>query len=699
MIFPIVEHRVNITTARRFHASGALLTFALALGLAAGALGAAVDFTTIPAAGFNNTGQLSTAGTLVDAAHFGADAEADVTANGIVFVSRGASSPRLTVGGTAGANYYSTSHYQASSHAAGYTAIAGLSAPDAELMFDSIVYGPGIGNSLVTLGRLTIGHVYRFQLLLVKDDRPGNSTYVSNDPATTYYGPYDWSNNAVQLITGTFTADAATQTFRQYVGGDNNVELSAYQLRDLGTPPLAFSPAALDFGNLPGGAIPHQSAFVISNQGSVDLSVNSLQVTGPDAALFSVGSYPPILALGESASVTITCNPVAAEGYFSASLVLGTDDPVRPVVTVPLSAAVKLANPDANLLVHFTFDNPANVAEDTGTLHNHGTPVGDACRTSHARVGAGALLLDDDGDSVEVASSDALVQQLATSGEGFTVACWAFEPADSGRSAPRMFSDYMIQGWSAGRSGNEPLLGSAYPLLEPSAGGPGVPSCGSWHHFAYVFRNAPLNRVDFFVDGVLADTRSGAVQGFSPLTQVGISIGATGRPFLNQYFRGRIDDLRIYNRELVSANIAEIHQSAPPMPPYEAWVASAGLDPLANGAPAQDPDGDGLTNSVEFLLGSNPASGVPTNLPAVLRGDQTLTVVYRRNKEASGAGYAETVEHGDGLTGWTTAINGQNGVTISVVSVDATSEEVTVVIPTAGQPRHFARLKVTSPSN
>lgn len=194
---------------------------------------ATISFTTT---GFNDVSQLTTTGALVDAAHFGADAEADVTANGITFVSRGGSSPSLAIGGAAGAPYYHADLYQAFTHTAGYTSIIGLSGPDQELMFDSVAYGPGAGNSLVTLSGLVPGHIYEMQLLLVDDRFGGYNTYVSNEVAPPYYGPYDWSNNTVQLITGTFTADADTQTFRHYVGGANNAQINAYQLRDSSVP-------------------------------------------------------------------------------------------------------------------------------------------------------------------------------------------------------------------------------------------------------------------------------------------------------------------------------------------------------------------------------------------------------------------------------------------------------------------------------
>lgn len=43
--------------------------------------------------------------------------------------------------------------------------------------------------------------------------------------------------------------------------------------------------------------------------------------------------------------------------------------------------------------------------------------------------------------------------------------------------------------------------------------------------------------------------------------------------------------------------------------PYSTWASSFGLDPLTDGAPGVDKDGDGQSNIVEFALGGDPTSG------------------------------------------------------------------------------------------
>jgi hypothetical protein len=797
--------------------------FAAAAQMQAGTVSFAVE-------DFNDTAQLSTAGTLVDAAHFGNAAEADVTANGIVFVARSVDTAHIVVGDAGGNPFPNGTLYDATTHKEGYTDIAGMSAGDQSLMFDSVVYAPGVGNSLVTLSGLIVGHDYEFQILNV-DDRPGSAGdehLSSNDPAeATLFGPYDVTQNAVQLLTGTFTADAETQTFRDYVLKWKNAQFCAYQLRDLSPPedvvlmitspqkfenngnaetleipftngggndnltitkvtptgddtaffptatfdtdvepgnsgfihlgfdpslpgggvydyavtltidsndslnpsktievelevisPIAVvAPAALDYGNLGLNPGPQTLDVTISNAGGIEtLSIDSIDVAGDDAGLFSAGTFPTTIAPGGSADVTITFDPGSEDGTFSAELEIDTNGQTDSFFTIPMTAMVKITDPDASLVSHFTFDDAGNLGDDTGSYDNDGTLVGDAQQTSASRVGTGALLLDGDGDLIDLGTGTGAdyTEQIIANGEGFTVACWGVVPADSTGIRMRLFSSYMPGGWngkgwgvgfvegSPADPGALRLLGTTYGIVDYYPADGSAPAFGAWHHFAYVFRNNPINRIDYYIDGALVESVTRPQTGMKQDTTIGFAIGAIGAPSgpaldQSQYFDGRIDDLRIYDRELAAANIADLYASAPQLSAYDTWAASFGLDPAGNGAPDQDPEGDGLDNAIEFLLGSNPASGVQTNLPAGTRDSDNFVVVYPRKLAAAGAGFSDSVEYGSDLVGWTPAIDGIDGVTISTTSLDADTEQVTVTIPATGRPVQFAHVVVTMP--
>lgn len=126
--------------------------------------------------------------------------------------------------------------------------------------------------------------------------------------------------------------------------------------------------------------------------------------------------------------------------------------------------------------------------------------------------------------------------------------------------------------------------------------------------------------------------------------------------------------------------------------PFESYMTSHGLDPDTNGAPGEDPDHDGIKNTLEFFLGMNPtASGEPAKLPtAIYQGG--LVFEIHRLKQASDIPFL--VEYTNDLNGtWTPAQDGVDDVMITTESLDANYDRIVVTIPTS-EPKTFARLKL-----
>jgi hypothetical protein len=142
------------------------------------------------------------------------------------------------------------------------------------------------------------------------------------------------------------------------------------------------------------------------------------------------------------------------------------------------------------------------------------------------------------------------------------------------------------------------------------------------------------------------------------------------------------------------------NQVAPPNP-YLDWSATKGLSGPAAAFDA-DPDGDGIANGLEFVLGGqpNPALADANSqhlLPTGALDGEHLVFTYRRSHAAAYLG--ALVEFASDLSGpWITAVDGVNATITAALIPGAGADMVTVAIPAAGLPRLFARLRVEQPA-
>lgn len=471
-------------------------------------------------------------------------------------------------------------------------------------------------------------------------------------------------------------------------------------------PVAVVTPTSINFGSFASPPTSESRDITITNTGGASaLTIFDVVMNG-SPAFSSPVVLPVIIPAGQSKTVPIVFAPGGADGTFAGRVDLYMDGYNQTLVSVSLSADVKLVNPSGSLVSHFTFDNAANPGDDSGPLDNDGTVVGDAAWNADARVGSGALKLDGAGDLIDLGTSIGAdyTSGLVDDSDGFTVTSWVNVPTTATVDRTRFFSAYangaatLTEGWGVGRRNTSgALIATTMGRADYLAPNASAPAAGSWHHYAYVFRNVPVNRVDFYIDGVLTNSLTSATTGFNDATTVGFAIGALGRSNAMESFDGLLDDLRIYDRELGAANILDIYNAAT-VSAYASWAQSFGLVVTGNGAPMADPDNDGISNSIEFLLGSSPISGVAANLPVLSKNANNVEVLYRRKLSATGAGFVDRVEYSTLLTSgsWLPAVNGESGVAIQVTPVDATTEEVKVTIPVTGT-KNFARLRVVAP--
>ncbi len=142
--------------------------------------------------------------------------------------------------------------------------------------------------------------------------------------------------------------------------------------------------------------------------------------------------------------------------------------------------------------------------------------------------------------------------------------------------------------------------------------------------------------------------------------------------------------------------------------PFDDWAAANGLDgsPGKDAGFDDDPDGDGVPNGLEWILGGNPLDGQSGSLvTTTTTAGGGLTLSFSRNENSIGQATL-TVEYNATLTNpWNTATIGAtssgpdaNGVTVTI-DTTATPDDVTVNIPASNAVggKLFGRLKATQP--
>ncbi|MCW1921886.1 autotransporter-associated beta strand repeat-containing protein [Luteolibacter arcticus] len=137
--------------------------------------------------------------------------------------------------------------------------------------------------------------------------------------------------------------------------------------------------------------------------------------------------------------------------------------------------------------------------------------------------------------------------------------------------------------------------------------------------------------------------------------------------------------------------------------PYLAWTNAEFLgetNPDITGSDA-DPDGDGVTNGIEFLTGSTPDDSSSHNAPVITRnGSGDLVVTFQRADAAEA--YEVAIEHSTTLQApWTSIIVPNDAIAgppVTVVDNGTAPDDITVVIAAGDDPRKFARVKIAIPA-
>lgn len=127
---------------------------------------------------------------------------------------------------------------------------------------------------------------------------------------------------------------------------------------------------------------------------------------------------------------------------------------------------------------------------------------------------------------------------------------------------------------------------------------------------------------------------------------------------------------------------------------FEDWVG--GFVGLADSTPGGDPDGDGIPNLMEYVLGGNPGLNDSTILPTLQMNIDTLRFKYKRS-DFSKYNTTQVVQWSSNLGPWADIPVFSYGTSNVLVSSNCDEpDNITVTIPRVAG-RMFVRLKITQP--
>jgi autotransporter-associated beta strand protein len=130
-------------------------------------------------------------------------------------------------------------------------------------------------------------------------------------------------------------------------------------------------------------------------------------------------------------------------------------------------------------------------------------------------------------------------------------------------------------------------------------------------------------------------------------------------------------------------------------PGYETW-ATNGAQSLTlgvNDSPTADPDGDGISNLMEFALGGAPMASSAAILPTFTNPGAAWVFEYNRS-DAAQSTTTQVVEYGNNLSGWTPVTIPASSAGMVEIAPGSPSDRVKVTIPNQGN-QIFVRLKVS----
>jgi len=146
---------------------------------------------------------------------------------------------------------------------------------------------------------------------------------------------------------------------------------------------------------------------------------------------------------------------------------------------------------------------------------------------------------------------------------------------------------------------------------------------------------------------------------------------------------------------ITGTGLLDVTTGVAPSDNYTTWASSKGLTSGNNGA-TQDPDFDGISNALEFVLGGKPLASDTAKLPVLTTTATDFIFTFSRD-DASEAQVGLVFEHGSTLTGsWTSvAVGAASSGVVNVSENGTNADTIVITIPkTSGvNGKLFGRLR------
>jgi hypothetical protein len=214
----------------------------------------------------------------------------------------------------------------------------------------------------------------------------------------------------------------------------------------------------------------------------------------------------------------------------------------RSQSTVNVTVSNTSQNP-SGLVAAYGFNEGSGVQVVDASGQGHTGTISSATRTASGRFGAA---LSFNGTSAWVTVADAASLDLTT---GMTIEAWVNPTSGTGwRSVVlKESSGGLAYALYSANSASRPA-GYVHTNTDVGLNGTSAVALNTWTHLALTYDGATMR---MFVNGAQVSSR--AVAGSAIVTSGALRIG--GNSVWGEYFRGVIDEVRIYNRPLTAAEI------------------------------------------------------------------------------------------------------------------------------------------------